>query len=43
MYNPEEDIISHELLAQSLALSTAIPPYRVYFNKDTGDILSITN
>ena len=43
MYNPEEDIIPDELLAQALALSTAIPPYRVYFNKDTGEIFSVTN
>ena len=43
MYNPEEDIIPYELIAKSLALSTVVPPYRVYFNKDTGDILSITN
>lgn len=43
MYNPEEDIIPPELLAQSLALSTNISLYRVYFDKDTGDILSITN
>lgn len=43
MYNPEEDIIPYELLAESLALSTSAPPYRVYFDKDTGDILSVTN
>jgi hypothetical protein len=43
MYNPEEDIVPYELLAQSLALSTSVPPWRVYFDKDTGDILSITN
>lgn len=43
MYNPDEDIIPYELLAQSLALSTVVLPYRVYFDKDSGDILSITN
>jgi citrate lyase gamma subunit len=43
MYNPEEDIVPYELLAQSLALSTVVLPYRVYFEKDSGDILSITN
>jgi hypothetical protein len=43
MYNPEEDIIPYELLAQSLALSTVVQPYRVYFDKDSGDMLSITN
>jgi hypothetical protein len=43
MYNPEEDIVPYELLAQSLALSNVVPPYRVYFEKDSGDILSITN
>jgi hypothetical protein len=43
MYNPEEDIVPYELLAQSLALSTVVQPYRVYFDKDSGDILSITN
>lgn len=43
MYNPEEDIVPYELLAQSLALSNIVLPYRVYFDKDTGDILSVTN
>ena len=43
MYNPEEDIVPYELLAQSLALSTVVLPYRVYFDKDSGDILSVTN
>ena len=43
MYNPEEDIVPYELLAQSLALSTVVLPYRVYFEKDSGNILSITN
>ena len=43
MYNPEEDIIPYELLAQSLALSTVVLPYRVYFDKDSGDIISVTN
>ena len=43
MYNPEEDIVPDELLAQSLALSNTVPPYRVYFEKDSGNILSITN
>jgi len=43
MYNPEEDVIPYELIAKSLALSTVLLPYRVYFDKDTGDILSVTN
>ena len=43
MYNPEEDIIPPELLAQALALSNVPDIYKVYFSKDTGDILSITN
>jgi hypothetical protein len=43
MYNPEEDIVPPELLAQALALSTTVSLYRVYFDKNTGDILSITN
>ena len=43
MYNPEEDIIPYELLAKSLALSTAVQPYRVYFDKDSGNIMSVTN
>ena len=43
MYNPDEDIVPYELLAESLALSTIIHPYRVYFDKDTGDMLSVTN
>lgn len=43
MYNPEEDIIPPELLAQALAISNVPDIYKVYFSKDTGDILSITN
>jgi hypothetical protein len=43
MYNPEEDIIPAELLAQALALSNVSLVYRVYFDKDTGNLLSITN
>lgn len=43
MYNPEEDIIPPELLAQALALSNTSLVYRVYFDKDTGNLLSITN
>lgn len=43
MYNPEEDIIPPELLAQALALSTTTVPYKVYFDKDSGDLLSVTN
>lgn len=43
MYNPEEDIIPPELLAQALALSNVSLVYRVYFDKDNGNLLSITN
>lgn len=43
MYNPEEDIIPPELLAQALALSNPLRVYRVYFDKDNGNLLSITN
>lgn len=44
MYNPEEDIVPIELLTQSSNLSQNIPNfYKVYFDKETGDIVSITN
>lgn len=43
MYNIEEDIVPPELLAQSLAISSTPSIYRVYFDKDTGNILSVTN
>ena len=43
MYNPAEDIIPPELLEQALAISNVPVTYKVYFNKDTGDILSVTN
>lgn len=43
MYNIEEDIVPPELLAQSLAISSTPSIYRVYFDKDTGSILSVTN
>lgn len=43
MYNPEEDIIPYELLEQALSISKIVPAYNVYYDKDTGNILSITN
>lgn len=44
MYNPEEDIVPLDLLTQSANLSQNIPNfYKVYFDKETGDIVSITN
>lgn len=43
MYNPEEDIVPQELLDQSLALSVSNSNFRVYFDKDSGDILAISN
>jgi hypothetical protein len=43
MYNPEEDIIPYELLQQALMISTVTPAYNVYYDKDTGNILSISN
>ena len=43
MYNPEEDIIPQELIQQALEISKPINIYRVYFDKENGNILSITN
>lgn len=43
MYNPEEDIIPPELLEQALRASQLSSLYKVYFDKDTGNVLSITN
>lgn len=43
MYNPEEDIIPQELLEQALAISNTVNYYKIYFDKDNGDILAITN
>lgn len=43
MYNPEEDIIPPELLAQALMNSKISSIYNVYYSKDAGDILAITN
>lgn len=43
MYNPEEDIIPYELLEKALMASRIAPAYNVYYDKDTGNILSITN
>jgi hypothetical protein len=43
MYNPEEDIIPYDLLEQALMISRVAPIYSVYYDKDTGNILSITN
>jgi hypothetical protein len=43
VYNAEEDIIPYEALEQALMLSKVSSLYKVYFDKDTGDILSITN
>ena len=43
MYNAEEDIIPYEALERALMLSKVSSLYKVYFDKDTGDILSITN
>jgi hypothetical protein len=43
MYNPEEDIIPPELLEQALQSSQVSSLYKVYFDKDNGNILSITN
>jgi hypothetical protein len=43
VYNPEEDIVPYELLEHALMLSKISGLYKVYFDKDTGDILSITN
>ena len=44
MYNPEEDIIPYELLEQALKASRVTSTiYNVYYSKDAGDILAITN
>lgn len=43
MYNPEEDIISPEILAQALAISNVPVTYKTYFDKDDGTLLAISN
>ncbi len=43
MYNPEEDVVPYDLLEQALMVSKVRPPYKVYFDRNTGDILSISN
>jgi hypothetical protein len=43
MYNPEEDIIPYELLEKALMNSRINSLYNVYYDKDTGNILAITN
>lgn len=43
MYNPEEDVVPYELLQAALQISNVPVLYKVYFDKDTGNILSITN
>lgn len=43
MYNPEDDVIPEELIKQALESSKPSNLYRVYFDKDTGNLLSITN
>jgi hypothetical protein len=43
MHNIEEDIVPQELIDQAIAMSNLSTLYKVYFDKDTGDILSITN
>lgn len=43
MYNPEEDVVPYELLEKALMISKVKPPYKLYFDRNTGDILSISN
>ncbi len=43
MYNPEDDVIPVELIQQALELSKVSTLYRVYFDKETGHVLSVTN
>jgi hypothetical protein len=43
MYNPEDDVIPYELLEKALMASRIVPMYNVYYDKDTGNILSIAN
>lgn len=43
MYNPEEDIIPPELIQQALEISKPSNIYKVYFDKENGSILAITN
>lgn len=43
MYKPEEDIVPYELIEQALMLSKVPPLYKVYFDKENGNILSISN
>jgi hypothetical protein len=38
-----DDSVSPEMLAAALALSEMPSKYKIYFDKETGDILSITN
>jgi hypothetical protein len=43
MYNPEEDIIPEEVLRQALMLSNQSFLYKVYFDINNGDLISVTN
>lgn len=43
MYKPEEDIVPYELTQQALMLSIVPAAYKVYFDKENGSILSISN
>ena len=43
LYNPEEDIVPHHLLEQALMISKLPPLYKVYFDSESGDIISISN
>lgn len=43
MYNPEEDTIPEDVLQQALMLSNQSSLYKVYFNKESGDLIAITN
>lgn len=43
MHNIEEDVVPQELIDQAIAMGNLSTLYKVYFDKDTGDILSITN
>lgn len=39
----EELSVTPEMIAAALAISQEVSKHRVYFNKDTGDIFSVTN
>lgn len=43
MDNILDTSVSQEMLAAALAISEAVNKHKIYFNKETGEILSVTN